>query len=49
VVRAAVRIVATPVAVAPAAPVDEADQPLRSALLLAASVSHRGPPVSRHR
>lgn len=26
-----------------------ADQPLRSALLLAASVSHRGPPVSRTR
>jgi hypothetical protein len=49
VVRAAVRIVATPVAVAPAVPVDEADQPLRSALLLAASVSHRGPPVSRYR
>jgi hypothetical protein len=48
-VRAAVRIVATPVDVAPAVPVGEADQPLRSALLLAASVSHRGPPVSRYR
>ncbi|HXO50033.1 MAG TPA: hypothetical protein VN888_03180 [Mycobacterium sp.] len=48
-VRAAVRIVAAPVAVAPAVKIDEADQPLRSALLLAASVSHRGPPVSRHR
>lgn len=29
--------------------VADADQPLRSALLLAASVSHRGPPVSRAR
>jgi hypothetical protein len=48
-VRAAVRIVAAPVAVAPAVLVGEADQPLRSALLLAASVSHRGPPVSLHR
>ena len=48
-VRAAVRIVATPVAVAPVVLVGEADQPLRSALLLAASVSHRGPPVSLHR
>ena len=48
-VRAAVRIVATPVAVAPVVLVGEADQPLRSALLLAASVSHRGPPVSRYR
>ena len=46
-VRAVVRIVCPPVAVAARrdcrAP---ADQPLRSALLLAASVSHRGPPVS---
>ena len=46
-VRAAVRIVAAPVAVAPVAVIGEADQPLRSALLLAASVSDRGPPVSR--
>jgi hypothetical protein len=45
-VHAAVRIVAAPVVVAPVVVVDEADQPLRSALLLAASVSHRGPPVS---
>jgi hypothetical protein len=29
--------------------IGEADQPLRSALLLDASVSHRGPPVSRNR
>ena len=49
VVRAAVRIVAAPVAVAPVMVVGEADQPLRSTLLLAASVSHRGPPVSRYR
>jgi hypothetical protein len=48
-VRAAVRIVATPVDVAPAVLIGDADQPLRSALLLAASVSHRGPPVSRYR
>ena len=46
-VRAAVRIVAAPVAFAPVAVVGHADQPLRSALLLAASMSHRGPPVSR--
>lgn len=42
--------VATRAAVAPvpgrAAVVAAADQPLRSALLLAASMSHRGPPVS---
>jgi hypothetical protein len=48
-VRVAVRIVAAPVAVAPVVVLGEADQPLRSALLLAASVSHRGPPVSRYR
>jgi hypothetical protein len=48
-VRAAVRVVAAPVAVAPAVLVGEADQPLRSALLLTASVSRRGPPVSRYR
>ena len=46
-VRAAVRIVVAPVAVAPVVVTGGADQPLRSALLLAASVSHRGPPVSR--
>jgi hypothetical protein len=48
-VRAAVRIVAAPVAVAPVVVIGQADQPLRSALLLAASVSHRGPPFSRYR
>jgi hypothetical protein len=46
-VRAAVRIIAAPVAVAPVVLVGGADQPLRSSLLLAASVSHRGPPASR--
>jgi hypothetical protein len=45
-VRVAVRIVAGPVSVAPVVLIGEADQPLRSALLLAASMSHRGPPVS---
>jgi len=48
-VRAAVRIVAAPVAVAPVVVISGADQPLRSALLPAASMSHRGPPVSRYR
>ena len=48
-VRAAVRIVVAPVAGAPVVLIGESDQPLRSALLLAASVSHRGPPVSRYR
>jgi hypothetical protein len=48
-VRAVVRIVAAPVAVVPVVVIGDADQPLRSALLLAASVSHRGPPVSRYR
>jgi hypothetical protein len=48
-VRAAVRIVAEPVAVTPVVVIGDADQPLRSALLLAASMSHRGPPVSRYR
>ena len=48
-VRVAVRIVATPVAVAPVVVIGDADQPLRSALQLAASVSPRGPPVSRYR
>ena len=46
-VRAAVRIVAAPIAAGPVVTNSEPDQPLRSALLLAASVSHRGPPVSR--
>jgi hypothetical protein len=47
-VRAAVRIVADPVRLTPAVTIGGADQPLRSALLLAASMSHRGPPVSRY-
>jgi hypothetical protein len=46
-VRAAARILAAPVAAAPALVIGQADQPLRSRLLLEASVSHRGPPVSR--
>ncbi len=45
-VRAAVRTVRPPVVAAPVLSAGAADQPLRSALLLAASVSHRGPPVS---
>ncbi len=45
-VRAAVRTVGPPVVAAPVLSAGAADQPLRSALLLAASVSHRGPPVS---
>jgi hypothetical protein len=49
VVRAAVRIVSAPVVLVPVVVVGDADQPLRSALLLAASVSHRGPPVSHYR
>jgi hypothetical protein len=49
VVRAAVRVVAAPVVVAPVVVIGEADQPLQSALLLATSVSHRGPPVSCYR
>ena len=44
-VRRIVRIVSA-VTARPAAMARRADQPLRSALLLAASVSHRGPPVS---
>jgi hypothetical protein len=45
VIRVAIRAVAAPV---PAKPfvIAVADHPLRSTLLLAASVSHRGPPVS---
>jgi hypothetical protein len=46
-VRASARILAAPVAAAPALVIGQADQPLRSRLLLEASVSHRGPPVSR--
>ena len=48
-VRVAVRIVAAPVAVAPVVVIGDADQLLRSALQLAASVSPRGPPVIRYR
>jgi hypothetical protein len=44
-VRTIVRV-AYAVVARPAATAHSADQPLRSALLLAASVSHRGPPVS---
>ncbi len=48
-VRSAVRTPAPPIALARVSAFVAADQPLRSALLLAASVSHRGPPVSRIR
>jgi hypothetical protein len=48
-VRAAEPTMCPPVVSSPAIARAGADQPLRSALLLAASVSHRGPPVSRHR
>jgi hypothetical protein len=44
-VRAADPPAPLPVTAAPAPAFREADQPLRSALLLAASMSHRGPPV----
>jgi hypothetical protein len=44
-VEVAVRVAVAPVACRPAVVTTGADQPLRSALLLAASVSHRGPPV----
>ncbi len=45
VLQVATRAVVAPIPSARVA-VAAADQPLRSALLLAASVSHRGPPVS---
>ncbi|WP_082962060.1 hypothetical protein [Mycobacterium sp. 852014-52144_SCH5372336] len=45
-VRVAVRVVCPPVAPPGRPIVRQAEQPLRSALLLAASISHRGPPVS---
>jgi hypothetical protein len=45
VVRTAVAPTPTPVTSAPASAFRQADQPLRSALQLAASMSHRGPPV----
>jgi hypothetical protein len=44
-VRTAVAPTPTPVTTAPRASLVAADQPLRSALQLAASMSHRGPPV----
>lgn len=45
-VRAVVRVGCRPVSPQVRRVAHRADQPLRSALLLAASVSHRGPPVS---
>lgn len=48
VVEVATRAVVRPIPTRPIL-VEDADQPLRSALLLAASMSHRGPPVSRAR
>jgi hypothetical protein len=48
VVEVATRVVIAPVP-GRSAVVIAADQPLRSILLLAASMSHRGPPVSRSR
>jgi len=45
-VRGAVRIVAAPVAGPPVVVIGQADQPLRSTLLIASSMSYRGPPVS---
>jgi hypothetical protein len=45
-VRSAIAPQRVPVVSAPARTFDGGDQPLRSSLLLAASVSHRGPPVS---
>jgi hypothetical protein len=44
-VRSAIPPQRVPVASAPARAFDGGDQPLRSSLQLAASVSHRGPPV----
>jgi hypothetical protein len=44
-VGAAVRAVAAPIPGRPAVVAAGTDQPLHSALLIAASVSHRGPPV----
>ncbi len=48
-VEVTARAITPPVACAPVVVTTGADQPLRSALLLAASVSHRGPPVSHAR
>jgi len=44
-VRTTVAPTPTPVTTVPRASLGDADQPLRSALQLAASMSHRGPPV----
>jgi hypothetical protein len=44
-VRAVARFACPPIPAPPIVVFGSADQPLRSALLLAASVSHRGPPV----
>lgn len=49
VVEVVARVIAPPIWSRPAAVAAGADQPLRSALLLAASMSHRGPPVSHAR
>jgi len=48
-VHAVTAAVRPPVCTRPFSAVRSADQPLRSALALAASVSHRGPPVGRAR
>ena len=48
-VRDAARHPPCPVVFTAAVPTVAGDQPLRSALLLAASLSHRGPPVSMPR
>jgi hypothetical protein len=48
VAKVATRAVVAPIPTRPSV-ITGADQPLRSTLLLAASVSHRGPPVSRAR
>ena len=45
-VKGAARTACPPIVATPVVATGNADQPLRSALLLAASVSHRGPPVS---
>jgi hypothetical protein len=48
-VRVAVRVITGPASIAPVVLIGGADQPLRSALLLATSMSLRGPPVSLYR
>jgi hypothetical protein len=45
-IRVTARPAAAPVAAATVVAANDADQPLRFTLLLAASMSHRGPPVS---